>query len=118
MNIEIFREYCIQKKGVTEEFPFDIKTLVFKVMGKMFALSSLERLPISVNLKCDPDRAVALRETHHEAIIPGWHMNKTHWNTCIIEALPPELLYKLIDHSYDLVVSKMTKKLQAELAAL
>ncbi|WP_035334783.1 MmcQ/YjbR family DNA-binding protein [Dokdonia sp. PRO95] len=118
MNIEAFRTYCLDKKGVTEEFPFDADTLVFKVMGKMFALCSLKRIPLSANLKCDPDRAVILRETHDGAIIPGWHMNKTHWNTCVLEELPPQLLAELIDHSYNLVVSKMTKKQQAELAAL
>ncbi|TVZ52411.1 MmcQ/YjbR family DNA-binding protein [Dokdonia sp. Hel_I_53] len=118
MNIEDFRTYCLSKKGVTESFPFDKETLVFKVMGKMFALASLERVPLSVNLKCDPERAQRLRSEFDEAILSGWHMNKTHWNTCIVEALEPKLLKDLIDHSYELVISKMTKKLQAELAAL
>ena len=117
MNIETFRTYCLSKKGVTEEFPFDETTLVFKVMGKMFALTGLHRIPFSVNLKCDPDKAIDLREYHSE-IQPGYHMNKKHWNTCILEELPPEVMEHLIDHSYELVVSKLTKKLKAELAAL
>ncbi len=118
MNIEEFRNYCIAKKGVTEDFPFDEKTLVFKVMGKMFALSGLENIPASVNLKCDPEKAIELRETYDGAIIPGFHMSKKHWNTLIIEQLPSNLILQLIDHSYDLVVSKLTKKLKLELATL
>ena len=118
MNIEEFREYCIRKKGVTEEFPFDESTLVFKVLGKMFALTSLNRKPTQVNLKCDPERAIALREEYDGIIIEGYHMSKKHWNTIEIENVPPKLLAELIDHSYDLVVSGLTKKLQAELAEL
>lgn len=118
MDIEAFREYCLGKKGVTETFPFDEVTLVFKVMGKMFAITSLVRLPLSANLKCDPDKAIELRENYDGAIIPAWHMNKTHWNSCVLKALPRTLLESLIDDSYNLVVSKMTKKQQAELAAL
>ena len=120
MNIELLREYCISKPAVTEEFPFDKDTLVFKVLGKMFALSSLkgwEAGIASVNLKCDPERAVQLREEHEE-IIEGWHMSKIHWNTIYIDRLNPKLTKELIDHSYDLVVSKFTKKLKAELDAL
>lgn len=118
MNIETFREYCLSKKGVTEEFPFDEHTLVFKVMGKMFALSGLERLPMQVNLKCDPERAIELREEYDGAIIAGYHMSKVHWNTVILELVPPKLVAELIDHSYELVVSKFTKKLKAELDSL
>ena len=118
MNIEDFRIYCLSKKAVTEHFPFDEHTLVFKVMGKMFALTSLKRLPLSANLKCDPDKAITYREQYDGAIIPGFHMNKTHWNTCILEELSPDVLQYLINHSYELVVSKLTKKLKAELAAL
>lgn len=118
MNVEEFREYCISKKGVTEEFPFDEQTLVFKVMGKMFALCGLERIPSQVNLKCDPDRAIELRETYDGGVIEGWHMSKVHWNTVILEMVPPKLVFELIDHSYDLVVSKFTKKLRAEFDAL
>lgn len=118
MNIEEFRQYCISKKGVTEEFPFDVQTLVFKVMGKMFALSGLERVPSQVNLKCDPERAIELREEHDGTIIAGYHMSKVHWNTLMIEQLPPKLILELVDHSYDLVVSKFTKKLKAEFDSL
>ena len=118
MNVEVFREYCIAKKGVTEEFPFDEKTLVFKVMGKMFALCALERLPPQVNLKCDPERGIILREEFDGHIIPGYHMSKVHWNTLLLDNLPPKLITELVDHSYDLVISKFTKKLKAEYDAL
>lgn len=117
MNIEELREYCLLKKGVTESFPFDNETLVFKVMGKMFALCGLERVPSQVNLKCDPDRAIDLRE-NYDGIIEGWHMSKIHWNTVYMERVPPLLLRELIDHSYELVISKFTKKLRAEWDAL
>lgn len=119
MNIEHFREYCISKKGVTESFPFGEETLVFKVMGKMFALTGLETNPASANLKCDPERAIELREEYDGLIIPGYHMSKVHWNTVELERnIPQELVLELIDHSYDLVVKSLTKKLQAELASL
>lgn len=114
MNIEEFRMYCISKKGVTEEFPFDAETLVFKVMGKMFALAPLERQPSQVNLKCDPERAITLREEYDGVITPGFHMSKVHWNTLFLENIPSKLSIELIDHSYDLVVAKFTKKLKAE----
>ncbi|EAR02326.1 MmcQ/YjbR family DNA-binding protein [Maribacter sp. HTCC2170] len=118
MHIEEFRDYCISKKGITEEFPFDEHTLVFKVMGKMFALVGLERLPAQVNLKCDPERAITLREEYDGEIIPGYHMSKVHWNTIMLGNLPPKLIIELVDHSYDLVVSKFTKKLRSEFDAL
>ena len=115
MNIEEFRTYCLSKKGVTESFPFDEQTLVFKVMGKMFALCGLEHHPSRINLKCNPERAVALREAYQGVIIPGYHMSKAHWNTLFIERLPDALILKLIDHSYTLVVHKLSKKLKWEL---
>ena len=118
MHIEEFREYCVSKKGVTEEFPFDEVTLVFKVMGKMFALAPLERLPPQVNLKCDPEKAIELREEYDGVIMPGYHMSKVHWNTLFIEQLPPALIFELIDHSYDLVVDKLPKKLKEEMSKL
>ena len=118
MNIEEFRHYCLSKKGVTEDLPFGPDTLVFKVMGKMFALSGLERLPPQVNLKCDPERALALREEYDGDIIPGYHMSKVHWNTVMLESLPPKLILELTDHSYQLVVSKFTKKLKSEFESL
>ena len=118
MNIEVFRQYCLSKKGVTEEFPFDEVTLVFKVMGKMFALAPLERIPSQVNLKCDPERAIILREEWDGVIMPGYHMSKVHWNTLFLEQLPANLITELIDHSYDLVVAKFPKKLRSEWEAL
>ena len=115
MNIEEFRDYCLSKKYVTECFPFDETTLVFKVANKMFALSGLEHKPSTVNLKCDPERAIELREEYSE-VIEGFHMNKKLWNTITIEGnIPKTLIIELIDHSYDLVVKGMTKKLQKEL---
>ncbi len=116
MNVESLRVYCLSKKGVTEEFPFDEYTLVFKVMGKMFALIPLERQPSQCNLKCDPERAIALREEYDGSITGGYHMSKKHWNTLFLESLSPTLVQELVDHSYDLVVSKFTKKLKEELA--
>jgi predicted DNA-binding protein (MmcQ/YjbR family) len=108
MNIEEFREYCISKPGVTEEFPFDANTLVFKVMGKMFALTDLVD-EFSLNLKCDPERAIELRE-QFPAIKPGYHMNKAHWNTLMMDgSLSQKLILELIDHSYQLVVDKLPK---------
>ena len=119
MNIEQFRNYCLSKKGVEETFPFGEDTLVFKVMGKMFALTGLETYPASANLKCNPERAIKLREEFDGLIRPGFHMSKVHWNTVELERnIPHELLTELIDHSYALVVNSLTKKLQAELASL
>jgi len=119
MNIEEFRNYCLTKKGVTESFPFDKETLVLQVMGKMFALCSLERKPSQVNLKCNPERSVALREQYDGLIIGGYHMSKLHWNTVLIEDnVPHSLLLELIDHSYELVVKGLIKKLREELKAL
>ena len=110
MNIEAFREYCLNKKGVTEEFPFDETTLVFKVMGKMFALTDLEG-EFSINLKCDPDKAIDLREKY-TAVNPGYHMNKQHWNTVSDDgSVTDDLLFSWIDDSYDLVVKKLPKKM-------
>ena len=118
MDIEVFRDYCLAKKGVTEELPFGPDTLVFKVMGKVFALTGLERFPPQVNLKCAPERALALRERYDGAILAGYHMNKAHWNTITLNEVPPKLVTELIDHSYDLVVAKLAKKLRADLDAL
>lgn len=117
MHIEQLRDYCIAKKGVEETFPFDNDTLVFKVMGKMFALTSLSK-PVSVNLKCDPEKAIELRASFG-AIIPGYHMSKVHWNTVNFnEDASDALILELVDHSYQLVVASLTKKLQQELNSL
>lgn len=117
MNIEEFREYCIQKPGVTEEFPFNEETLVFKVMGKMFALTNLVG-DWNLALKCDPEWAIELRE-QFPAIRPGYHMNKVHWNTVAMDgSLSQKLILELIDHSYQLVVAKLPGKLKNELDQL
>ena len=118
MHIESFTEYCISRKGVEEGFPFDEVTLVFKVMGKIFAITSLDEEIFKINLKCDPEWAIDLREEYEE-IQPGFHMNKKHWNTINFEGeLKEEFLLKLIDHSYNMVVKGMTKKLREELSTL
>lgn len=117
MNIEEYRNYCISKKGVSEGFPFDKNTLVFKVMGKMFALADVDSFNF-INLKCDPEKAAELREIYN-AIKPGYHMSKTHWNSVYVNAdVPDKMIYQLIDDSYHLIVSSLTKKLQAELKSL
>ncbi len=113
MDIEKIREYCLNKKAVTEGFPFDDTTLVFKVMGKMYALLNLKR-PYSINLKCDPEKAIELRE-EFDFVLPGYHMNKQHWNTIEIESqVKTKQLKEWIDNSYDLIVAGFTKKLKAE----
>ena len=115
MDIESFRDYCLNKKGANESLPFDENTLVFKVLSKVFAITNLTKTPFSVNLKCDPEKAIEIRELYSE-ITPGYHMNKKHWNTIIFEGeVPTNILYELIDHSYNLVVEKMTKKEKATL---
>lgn len=115
MNIEEFRNYCLSKKGVEETMPFGPDTLVFKVMGKMFSATGLDEEEFRVNLKCDPERAINLRANHPD-IIPGWHMNKKHWNTVYFEKeLRYDLILELIDHSYDLVVASLKKADKATL---
>lgn len=114
MNIELLREYCIRKKSVTEEFPFDNDTLVFKVAGKMFALTSLEKAT-SVNLKGAPEQNIEWRQQYN-AVKPGYHMSKQHWNTVVFnEDLSDSELLKMIDISYELVVKSLPKKVQATL---
>lgn len=109
MNIEELRAYCIEKHDVSETLPFGPDVLVFKVAGKMFALTNIENY-VSVNLKCDPERALELRE-EHAGINPGYHMNKTHWNTVEVAGdVSNKLLKELIDHSYDLVVNGLPKR--------
>lgn len=114
MNVEEFRMYCLKKPMVTEEFPFDETTLVFKVMGKMFALTGLNELDFKVNLKCDPDRSIELRE-QYDSIIGGFHMNKKHWNTVEPEGISIGLFRELIDHSYDLVVKGLPRRLRDQI---
>lgn len=109
MTVENFRTYCLNKKGVTEEFPFDENTLVFKVIGKMFALADVNEFS-GVNLKCDPEESVELQE-RYPAVTPGYHMNKKHWITVAMDnSVPDKLIFKWIDDSYALVVGKLSKK--------
>lgn len=122
MNIEQLYDYCLNKKGVTEHFPFDEVTLVFKVMGKMFSLAGLNRWEkgeTTINLKCDPNWAQELRG-EYESINAGFHMNKKHWNTITLNSgdVSDAFARELIDHSYDLVVKGLTKKLRTELENL
>ena len=118
MQLDQFYEFCLNLKGTTEHFPFDEDTLVFKVGDKIYVLSSLsewENGNPKVNLKCDPERAIELREAH-SGIEPGFHMNKKHWNTVKIkEDIPLVLLKELIQHSYDLVFNSLSKKVQTEI---
>ena len=110
MNIETFRAYCLSKPHVTEHFPFDEDTLVFKIAAsKMFAAISLSDAQ-RANLKCDPEKAVTLR-TSYTAVIPGYHMNKKHWNTVYFNGdIEPSMIKSLIDHSYELVYHGLTRK--------
>lgn len=114
MHIEQFREFCLSLKGVTEEFPFGEETLVYKVMGKMFALTDITSFE-SVNLKCDPEIAIELRE-RYDGVTPGYHMNKKHWNTVDMHAgISDKLIHSWIKDSYDLVVASLPKKVKEEL---
>ena len=114
MNIEEYRDFCLSFPATTEELPFDEKTLVFKVLGKMFALTDMDKFT-SVNLKCDPEKAVELREKY-TCVQSGYHMNKKHWNTIIMDGeMPDKELREWIQHSYDLVVAKMPKKMREAL---
>ena len=109
MNVEEIRTYCLEKVATTESFPFDETTLVFKVKNKMFALLSLDE-PLSINLKCDPEIAVELRE-HYPSVFPGYHMNKQKWNTVMLDGMiDSDLIKKWIDDSYWLVVESLPKK--------
>jgi predicted DNA-binding protein (MmcQ/YjbR family) len=117
MNVEEIREYCLSKKATTESFPFDEITLVIKVMNKMFILINLDT-DLSINLKCDPEKAMALRE-QYSAVLPGYHMNKKHWNTIMVNGtLPRAIIKQWIDDSYDLVVKSLPKKTQQSLEDL
>jgi len=114
MNIEELRTYCLSLKGVTEDFPFDESTLVFKVVGKIFCLTDLEG-DLSINVKNEPEKNIELRE-EYRAIKPGYHMNKVHWNTIEIDgSIPDDFIKNLIDESYDLIVMKLKRKEQQKL---
>lgn len=116
IDLDNIRRYCLKKKGkITEEFPFDEETLVFKVFGKMFLLTNVNNIPLSINLKCDPERAIELRE-RYAAITPAYHQSKKHWNTADLgETLPESLVYEMIDHSYNEVVKKLPVKLKVKI---
>ncbi|MEU8886468.1 MmcQ/YjbR family DNA-binding protein [Streptomyces sp. NPDC048442] len=109
------RALCLEFNEAVEEFPFGPETSVFKVLGKMFALSALDSVPLSVNLKCDPENALRLRG-EHPAIVPGWHMNKRHWNTVTLDGtVPDRLVREMAEDSYDLVVAKMPRETRLRL---
>jgi predicted DNA-binding protein (MmcQ/YjbR family) len=117
MNIEDLRNFCLSLDGTSEHFPFDDVTLVMKVGGKMFALISLDG-PLSVNLKCNPEKALELRD-RYQSVLPGYHMSKTHWNTIMIDgSLPDELIKQWIKDSYWLIISSLPKKIQAQFNSL
>ena len=107
MNAEVLRDFILDKANVTEGFPFGEDTLVFKVNNKIFLLIALDSNPLQFNVKCDPDKAIALREEFSENILPGYHMNKKHWNTVIADGkLSNKSIFEMIEDSYNLVVKK------------
>jgi predicted DNA-binding protein (MmcQ/YjbR family) len=114
MKLETFQKYCISKPGVTEEMPFDNETLVYKVVGKMFALANTFG-DLSITLKCEPDKAIELRASY-PSVQPGYHMSKIHWNTIYIDgSIDDKDIYEWIDHSYELIVEKLSRKDKEEL---
>jgi predicted DNA-binding protein (MmcQ/YjbR family) len=115
MDLAAFREFCLSKTAATESTPFGDDVLVFKVAGKIFALAAVDEFPTTVNLKCDPDLALELRD-RYEQVQPGYHMNKKHWNTVEIDSgIPDTELRKMIDHSYELVVQSLPKVVREKL---
>ncbi|HAJ99680.1 MAG TPA: MmcQ-like protein [Bacteroidales bacterium] len=117
MDIEAFRDYCLSKDGVDESFPFDNKTLVFKVMGKIFVLTDVDTFQ-TVNVKCEPELAISLRE-QYPAVLPGYHMNKQHWNTIVMDgSIGDDTIKEWIDHSYKMVVQGLPPKMRSLLALM
>ena len=117
MDIERLREFLLSFPGVTEEEPFGPEVVVYKVMGKMFALVDYDSVPQTMNLKCDPERALDLRDVH-DAITPGYHMNKRHWNTLKLDGtLRSPLVFELVRHSYDLVLASLPRGIREKCAA-
>ncbi|WP_405481320.1 MmcQ/YjbR family DNA-binding protein [Streptomyces sp. NBC_00009] len=108
MTPQELRALCLSFNAAVEEFPFNPDTSVFKVLGKLFALTNLDARPLTVNLKCDPEDAVRLR-AEHDAVVPGWHMNKRHWNTVTVGELPDRMVRELVEDSYDLVVAGLPR---------
>jgi len=114
MNQDILREYCLRKKATSFDFPFDEEVMACRVAGKIFLLTSVLEFPVSINLKCDPEKAIELRE-RYEAVKPGYHMNKRHWNTVVCDAsLTDSQIFSFIDHSYEMVVQSLSKKIRSE----
>ncbi|MEU1280859.1 MmcQ/YjbR family DNA-binding protein [Streptomyces sp. NPDC005805] len=109
MRAAALRALCLEFGGAVEEFPFGPETSVFKVGGKMFALSALGASPLKANLKCEPENAIRLRAQYPDAVVPGWHMNKRHWNTVTVSALPARTVRELVEDSYDLVVAGLPR---------
>ena len=110
MNLEELRKYCLSLPHVTEDMPFGEDILVFRICNRIFVLTSLDSVPLRVSLKCDPERAIELREQYPDKIVPGYHLNKKHWNTVLLEGLPLTLIDEMIIDSYMLVVEKIPKK--------
>ena len=110
MNLEELRDYCLSLPHVTEDMPFGEDILVFRICNRIFLLTSLESVPLRVSLKCDPERAIELREQYPDKIIAGYHLNKKHWNTVSLEELPLPLIKEMIQHSYEQVLAKVPKK--------
>ncbi|MDN3205706.1 MmcQ/YjbR family DNA-binding protein [Algoriphagus sediminis] len=116
MTLSYLRDYCLAKPGTTEDTPFDEVTLCFRVGGKIFAITSLDIFDF-INLKCDPEKAIELREKH-EGITPGYHMNKKNWNSVSVEGnVPDPLILELVDHSYDLILKSLPKKIQSKITS-
>jgi len=117
MNLELIRDYCLSKKGVTESLPFDEDSPVYKVMGKIFLISNLTH-PYYINVKCNPEKAIELRE-RYDSVKPGYHMNKQHWNSVYLDnSIEDKLIYEWIDESYKLVVKSLKKSLSDKLSKL
>ena len=110
MNLEELRDYCLSLPHVTEDMPFGEDILIFRICNRIFVLTSLESVPLRVSLKCNPERAIELREQYPDKIIAGYHLNKKHWNTVLLEGLPLALIKEMIQHSYDQVLAKVPKK--------
>ena len=117
MNLEELREYCLSLPHVTEDMPFDEDILVFRICNRIFVLTSLDTIPLRVSLKCNPERAIELREQYPDKIVAGYHLNKKHCNTVLLEGLSLSLIKEMIQHSYEQVLSKVPKKLANSLIA-
>ncbi|MCB0702068.1 MAG: MmcQ/YjbR family DNA-binding protein [Candidatus Kapaibacterium sp.] len=118
MNIEELRDFCLSMPYTTEDTPFDETTLAFRIGNKIYGLTNIDSIPTRINLKCNPERAIELREKYPDAIVPGYHMSKKHWNTLYTENLDSGLIEELIRHSYDLVFNSLTKSKRVELGQI